>query len=517
MIIEEEKKLEIVDDNQNSENTSTSDFKTIPNTMLSHSHCIKIVCAFIIIFLILMLIILGVFTFYNYKNKSIISNGIYINSVDVSHLTKEDAKQKLENYYNEQFANDITLAHNDYTTYIKTSEINLSVDIDSAVNYAFSFGKDSNIFKDNFQIFSAMINGVNIMPTVSYDEKTLNDILNTAASELPDAVVQSGYYMENNNLIITKGSDGVVIDVASTSEKIKQKLSNLTNLNEPIEIDTISKSPDKIDLDKIYGEIHKDAKDAYFTTEPHVVYPSEDGLDFKMSLDEAKKLLETSEKECTIPLKVVHPNVTTNMIGDEAFPDLLATFSTKYATSNKDRTTNLRLAANKINGYVLLPGETFSYNSVVGERTISAGYKEASIYENGEVVQGLGGGICQISTTLFNAALFSNLEIVELYNHQFVPSYVTAGRDATVVYGVKDFKFKNTRNYAIKITCSVEKGRATFNIKGLKQDNEYDVDVYANITSKTSSYIKSTTYRRLKQNGKTVKTEKIMNATYKTH
>ena len=216
MIIEEEKKLEIVDDNQNSENTSTSDFKTIPNTISSHSHCIKIICAFIIFFLIFMLIILGVFAFYNYKNKSIISNGIYINSVDVSHLTKEDAKQKLENYYNEQFTNDITLTHNDYTTYIKTSEINLSVDIDSAVNYAFSFGKDSNIFKDNFQIFSAMINGVNIMPTVSYDEKTLNDILNTVASELPDAVVQSGYYIENNNLIITKGTDGVVIDVAST-------------------------------------------------------------------------------------------------------------------------------------------------------------------------------------------------------------------------------------------------------------------------------------------------------------
>jgi vancomycin resistance protein YoaR len=205
------------------------------------------------------------------------------------------------------------------------------------------------------------------------------------------------------------------------------------------------------------------------------------------------------------------------MIGQEAFPDLLATYSTKYAASNTDRTTNLKLAANKINGYVLLPGETFSYNTVVGERTIAAGYKEAAVYENGAVVQGLGGGICQISTTLFNAVLLSNLGIVELYNHQFVPSYATAGRDATVVYGVKDFKFQNTRNYAVKITCSVSGGVASFNIWGLKEDTEYDVSVNANVTSKTSSYIKSSTYRTLKLNGQVVKTEHIANFTYKVH
>ena len=236
-----------------------------------------------------------------------------------------------------------------------------------------------------------------------------------------------------------------------------------------------------------------------------------------LKYDFAKEILETSDTECTIPLKVLKPNVTNNMIGQEAFPDLLATYSTKYSAANTNRTTNLRLAAEKIDGTVLLPGETFSYNNVVGERTISAGYKDAAIYLNGQVVDGLGGGICQISTTLFNAVLFSNLEIVELHNHQFVPSYATAGRDATVVYGVKDFKFKNSRNYAIKITCSVSKGYATFQIWGFKQDPEYEVDISANVTSRTSSYIKSVTYRTLKLNGETVKTEKISNYTYKTH
>ena len=205
------------------------------------------------------------------------------------------------------------------------------------------------------------------------------------------------------------------------------------------------------------------------------------------------------------------------MIGTEAFPDLLSEFSTKYNASDTDRTTNLRLAANKINGTVLIPGQTFSYNSVVGERTIAAGYKNAAIYQNGQVVDGLGGGICQISTTLFNAVLYANLEIVQRRNHQFVPSYVTAGRDATVVYGSQDFQFKNSRNNAIKIMCSVNNGIAKFEIYGVKEDTEYEVDVNASIIKRTSSNIYSKTYRTLKLNGQIVKNELVCSDTYKVH
>src|SRR5699024_8061323 len=104
----------------------------------------------------------------------------------------------------------------------------------------------------------------------------------------------------------------------------------------------------------------------------------------------------------------------------------------------KNRSTNLRLASDKINGTVLLPGEEFSYNKIVGERTIEAGYKDAAIYSGGQVVDGLGGGICQISSTLYNAVVQANLEIIERSNHYFKTSYVEAGKDATVVYGQID-------------------------------------------------------------------------------
>ena len=513
MIIEEEQKVEIVEDPTKTEN---QEFKQIPNNSETNSkHWIIAICVFLISFLVFIIVIFSAFTIYNYSQNSTISQGIHINGIDVSNLSKEEAKAKLAQYYSEKLSNDITLVHNDYTSYIKTSEINLSFDIDSAVDYAYQCGKTNNIFSDNYHIFSAMINGINIMPTINYDEEALKTILNNMSKELPDAVVESGYYIEGKNLIITKGSDGFIIDTDATAKKIGEKLCNLNYINEVIELQTIQESPEKIDIDKIYSEIHKEAKDASFEPETHTITAAENGIDF--NVDEAKKIVETSDNECTIPLKILKPNVTNNMIGNEAFPDLLASYSTKYAASNTNRTTNLRLAAGKIDGTVLLPGETFSYNNVVGERTISAGYKDAAIYQNGQVVDGLGGGICQISTTLFNAVLFSNLEIVELHNHQFVPSYATAGRDATVVYGVKDFKFKNSRNYAIKINCSVANGVASFQVWGFKQEPEYEVNVSANVTSRTSSYIKSVTYRTLRLNGQVVKTEKISNYTYKVH
>jgi len=205
------------------------------------------------------------------------------------------------------------------------------------------------------------------------------------------------------------------------------------------------------------------------------------------------------------------------MIGTEAFPDCISTYKTYYSARDKDRTTNLKLAAEKINGTVVMPGETFSYNKVVGKRTIEAGYKNAAIYENGKVVDGLGGGICQISTTLYNAALYANLEIVSRSNHQFVPSYANAGRDATVVYGAIDFKFKNNRTYPIKITCSVKNGVAKFNIYGMWEQEEYDVVISSKIVKTTSTSLSSETYKTLKKDGKTISTQRISRDTYKKH
>lgn len=468
--------------------------------------------SFIVIFFILFL---GITLYISSSDKII--TGIYIKGVEVAGLTKEQAIEKVTNEFNNVLPNNLTVVHGEYETQLNLEDLGTNLNIEEAVNRAYNIGRDSNIFKNMGTIIKNLVSINNLDLNVTVNTEQCTSILNDISTKLPDTVVQSSYYVEGNKLIITRGKSGNVVDVTPSIENIKNKIQDLTYASSKIELVTVAKEPDAIDIDKIHNEIYKEPVNAYYTTNPYVVYPHENGVDFNISVDEAKAMLNDVKDEYEIPLKYTAPSVTTNMIGTEAFPDLLAKFSTNYNARDTDRTTNLRLAAEKINGTVLMPGETFSYNTVVGERTIAAGYKEAAMYQNGEVVDGLGGGICQISTTLYNAVLYSNLEIVERRNHQFVPSYAKAGRDATVVYGSIDFKFKNTRNYPVKILCTVSGGVAKCEIYGLKENPDYDVEITSRVTETTATSIKSETYKTVRQNGQVISSERINKDTYKRH
>ncbi len=468
--------------------------------------------SFIVIFFILFL---GITLYISSSDKII--TGIYIKGVEVAGLTKEQAIEKVTNEFNNVLPNNLTVVHGEYETQLNLEDLGTNLNIEEAVNRAYNIGRDSNIFKNMGTIIKNLVSINNLDLNVTVNTEQCTSILNDISTKLPDTVVQSSYYVEGNKLIITRGKSGNVVDVTPSIENIKNKIQDLTYASSKIELVTVAKDPDAIDIDKIHNEIYKEPVNAYYTTNPYVVYPHENGVDFNISVDEAKAMLNEVKDEYEIPLKYTAPSVTTNMIGTEAFPDLLAKFSTNYNARDTDRTTNLRLAAEKINGTVLMPGETFSYNTVVGERTIAAGYKEAAMYQNGEVVDGLGGGICQISTTLYNAVLYSNLEIVERRNHQFVPSYAKAGRDATVVYGSIDFKFKNTRNYPVKILCTVSGGVAKCEIYGLKENPDYDVEITSRVTETTATSIKSETYKTVRQNGQVISSERINKDTYKRH
>lgn len=471
---------------------------------------------FIIIFFILVLLIFIIFTIYNINNQNIVK-GVSILGIDISGLSKEEATEKINNTILENIPSEIKLKHNDYETSIDTNSLEISIDVPSAINSAYNIGRSGNILQDDWTILTTMFSNVNIEPVFNINEEQLKTALNDISTKLPDAVIQSSYYIEDSNLILTKGKPGNVVNVEEMSNYIINEIKSLSLKDKTLEIITQEENPSELDIDAIHSEIYKEASNAYYTQNPYAVYPSENGLDFAISVDEAKALLQTEQEEYTIPLKTLYPEVTTNMIGTEAFPDLLSTFKTTYSTRDRDRTTNLTLAANKINGTVVMPGETFSYNTVVGERTIAAGYKEAPIYVSGEVVDGLGGGICQITSTLYNAVVYANLEIVERSNHQFVPSYVSASRDATVVYGSIDFKFKNNRDYPIKLVCSVSNGVAKFDIYGLKTADDYDVEISSRITSQTSTSTNSEAYKILKKNGQIVSRTLLSRDTYKRH
>lgn len=474
----------------------------------------SVISIILLLFAVLLLLAFSVFTIYNTTNTNI-ANGVFINGVDVSGLSKDSATDTINTFIQEHSSDEIILTHNDYETSISLAQISSSFNVESAINEAYNINKSSNVLENSFTAIKLFFMPADIDLSYSCDDNQLTKYLEEISPNLPDTVVESSYYIEDNTLIITKGKTGNIVNVAQMKDYIKKQIDSLNFKGKKLNIITTSKSPAAIDIELIYNEIHKEAKDAYFTKDPYALYPSENGVDFSISLADAKALLDQQQDEYHIPLKILYPNVTTDKLGDEAFPNELSSFSTKYS-SNANRTTNLILATNKINGTIVMPGETFSYNKTVGERTISAGYKEAAIYVNGETVDGVGGGICQIATTLYEAALYANLEIVERSNHQFVPSYIGAGLDATVVYGLTDFKFKNNRNYPIKIIASVGGGSVYFQIKGLSTTDDYDVQISAT-SSKTATSINAVTYKTLSRNGQVVSSEIISRDTYKRH
>lgn len=444
------------------------------------------------IFAILVGILSTVFALINRDNETIFS-GISIQGIDVSNLTIDEAKRKVSSIIGNHISEEISLQHNDFQTVILPEQIGVSFDVDSAVEQAYSIGKSDSLIKNNYTILSLLLKNYNISPSINYDEDLLNSLIDSINAQLPDRVVNSGYSIDGTNLIITSGKDGILISSSDLKDEILSFLNDISSKNETINIPVNNVGAEPINLDAIYKDIFKLPVDASYTTNPYVVYPSSNGLDFAISMEEAKAIISNQQDEYTIPLKITYPNVTTNQIGNEPFPDLLSQFSTSFTSSGYNRSNNIILSSAKLNGLVLMPGEEFSYNQAVGQRTRAAGFREAGAYSNGKVVQEVGGGICQVSSTLYNAVLYANLEIVERTNHYFNPGYVKAGLDATVSWGGPDFRFRNNRNYPIRIVTDTSGKKLKVYIYGLKTDDDCTVVL-------DPRYISSVPYKTTYQN-----------------
>ena len=496
----------------------------------------------ILITIISMLLFIGlaifstIFALTNRNSNKIVS-GISVKGIDVSGLTYNEAYEKVAKVYSEKMKHNITLKHNEYETSITPEQIEAKFKIQEAIDTAYNYGRSGKVLKDNYSIVYAGISKIDINPAFSYNEKALSDFIDSTSNNLPDAVKQSDYYVDGDKLIINKGEAGLEVKKQELNSSIIKNIVEVNNETQEIQIPTTERKPDEINLENIYTEIRKSPQDAYYTKEPFEVHPHVDGIDFNISIEEEKSLLNTENQQVVIPLKITKPNVTTNQIGTEAFPNLLASYSTTFSTKAANRTTNIRLASNKINGVVLMPGEQFSYNKVVGKRTAQAGFKSAPAYSGGKVVNDIGGGICQVSSTLYNTALRANLEIIKRSNHRFATGYVPLSTDATVSWGGPEFIFKNSRKYPIKIVSKVNGGKITVDIYGCKEETEYEVVIksetlqtipmkteYRTNTSlpqgttktvqKGHGGYKSRAYRILKLNGKVVSKQLLSTDTY---
>ncbi|UWV46952.1 VanW family protein [Acetivibrio thermocellus] len=445
----------------------------VENKSLNPKTKIILICLLVLISVCLLVSIFFVYSTLSYDR---VYKGVFINDTDVSRMTFDDVCNLLKSKYSEK-AKDlkVVLNHEGMAAEVDLSEIDLEYKIEEAAQKAFDVGRKGNIFERLSDIFNTSREGVRLSLEYSYNLGKVNEIIDDFYSKTLISVKEANLSIQDNKVTLTTGHPGKSIDKEKALEIIDNSIK--TCEGGTFDVPVIATMPKAIGVDDIYNQIVVQPVDAKAVVENNKVrvVPHELGREISKSelADIIKENENTTDKEILLPVKFIQPKVTTDEVNAKLFRDVLASSSTSFSTSgqnNYNRGINIGVAASKINGKILAPGEVFSFNDVVGPRTVANGFKIAKEYVNGKIVDGVGGGVCQVSSTLYSAVLFADLETVERQNHMFTVSYIPLGRDAAVAYNELDFKFKNNTNWPIKIVSSVKNNTVSFTIYGTKEE-----------------------------------------------
>ena len=394
----------------------------------------------------------------------VMDDTIRIAGVDITGLTKDEAIAAVSAEVGDAFSTDAMII----TVLDKTLELSPAVtgaklDVETAVKDAFQ--ADADIDADgNF----------NILPYLNLDTDAIRQKIKDFALFFPTEGVQSGLEVVTNEdgteiLKITIGTEYYDFDENAFYESVLQSY-NSCYLRMSYTCNQLNVS--SIDLDGIYAEKCTDAVEAILDPDTHEVTQSASG--YRFDLDAAREALAAAQPGDVLefPFVEVLPEMTTEQLKSMLFRDKLGTY-TAYQSSSSNRATNLRLACEALNGIILYPGDTFSYNNALGERTAAKGYKPAGSYLNGETVQTYGGGICQPSSALYYAALIADIEIVSRSCHGYVSAYMPLGMDATVDWNGPDFKIRNNTDFPIRIDAVANGGEVTVTLVGTDTKDYY--------------------------------------------
>ena len=286
------------------------------------------------------------------------------------------------------------------------------------------------------------------------------------AQELYVAPVDFTYELTDESVEVTLGTDGQQVDQEALVQDITDALiSGQQSLSVTAEVAPSAELSGEILSQLVYVAPQSSTVGADGKLTPTVVGHSVDAA-------EAQTILDGTQpgQTCSIPLIYLQPDL--GEAEELLYRDKLAESET-YMSGPENRRTNIRLAAAAVDGTILMPGETFSYNKTVGERTAAKGYKPATVYVAGLDKQELGGGICQLASALYYCTLYSDLEVVDRINHRFAVTYVPHGLDATVAWGSIDYKFKNDTDYPIRISAYTEGTNLIVVFYGTKADDSY--------------------------------------------
>lgn len=385
-------------------------------------------------------IVLGLFFFvsfayiiYKQNYSEVVYPGVYIDSQDFGGKSKQQVQEYFQNKNNKVQLSSFNFHLDDNMATISAKELDFGYNTELLANQAFSVGRSTNILSNFSLILQSYFYGIHLPPSYQYNEELL----------------------------------------AKTIEPVRKKV-----YLEPI-----------------------DAKFTFADGKVKEFQPSEDGLD--IDLDELKRKVSAKTLaviaagkpqtfNIKIPITVLKPKVTTDTVNNYGIKELIASGTSLFVGSIPNRTYNIALAATRLDGILIKPGEVFSFNKALGDISTFTGYKQAYVIQNGRTVLGDGGGVCQVSTTFFRAVLNSGLPIVERNAHAYRVSYYEQDRgpgfDAAIYVPSVDFKFKNDTKHYLLVQTNIkpEAGSLTFELYGTKDNREVEISQPV-ITSVSSS------------------------------
>lgn len=405
-------------------------------------------------------------------------------------------------------------------------DVGLQMDVTGAVEEAYSIGREKKIkgrYEVNVMNHLTIDDGYIRTALTQFVEKNQSELIaskileTTTTIEVPAPADQPDAKPTSKTvdaLAITVGQPGRTL---KADDLYKMVMDGYAAMDFDHEYTVEEQFPDTIDLDALMEKYGKAPINASYDATTFRIIPEAAGFGF----DKAE-VLESIEKAkggdvLTIPLTELAAPITVKVLEDSLFHDVLGEYDSPH-TWNDDRTTNLDLACKAMNGTVILPGATFSFNDVVGERTPEKGYRKATAYvAGGKSEPEYGGGVCQVASTLYMATLLADLEVTSRAAHMYQVTYVPAGLDATIYWGYLDYCFVNTTPYPIRVVASVSDGYVHIKLMGTEtRDYTVQLEGVYNGADDVYSYYISYMYK-YDADGNEISCTKIADSSYRLH
>ena len=433
--------------------------------------------------------------------------GVSVAGVDVGGMSREEAKAAVQQAVNATYGTEtLTVTLPDRTLSFAPADTKASVDVDKAVEAAWNYGRDGGIFQTLKQSLTAateVLHTVDMGSALSIDEEYIRSTIDATAAEVKSERKDSTYEVVESEVAqpAEGGAEGetvtetipteVIIHVGTSERSLDADglydavmTAYMNNDFTPLEYNYEETRYTQVDLDALYKEMCTDMADAYYDKDKKEIVDEVEGYGFDLAAAKQKQDMAEEGTDLSITLSAVEPEVTRAKLEETLFHDVLGSSDTPYPY-NPGRTTNLDLACKAIDGTILNPGDVFSFNDIVGERTAAKGYQAAIAFVNGTSTPEVGGGICQVASTIYHATLLADLNIVERLEHMYTVDYVPLGMDATIYWGSNvDFKFSNSTNNPIRIDAYLKDGKVHIGLVGTKE-SEYTVKLDSKTISTT--------------------------------